>query len=232
MYVETMTTEEKIKEFKRALDKVNEVSDRIMKRYVDKSRNLKNLKIDERFDFGIHKLNINNTIYYYHLSATRVSSLYQSKKIVNLSYMISLYTIQTHKNSPNKYIIVFKPTKENNTSDVITEIETHLISRYKERFLNDQTLFFEDTVQIYIKNNYTGVVCDLINGEVVKLTSDGVNLGIRVDKDTIKLKTFITEEQLREDQMLWSKYGELWSAHIDSLKYMIEHPYKYNELIC
>ena len=71
-----MTTKEKIKEFKKALDKVNEVSDRIMKRYVDKSRNLKKLKMDERFDFGIHKLIINNTVYYYHLSATRVSNLY------------------------------------------------------------------------------------------------------------------------------------------------------------
>lgn len=237
MYVETMTTEEKIREFKKASDKIHEVSGRILDRYLTKRR----MGNNEEIDLGIRKLTVNNTVYYYHTYAVKSPNMNQSRFIVNLSYTFDLYTIQTHQNTNKKYIISFDESFKYwyqhgigvENRNIITEIEMHLISRYRERFLKDQTLSLDYALQKYVeRKNLSGAVCDLpekqnpkvVGDEVVEITEDGVALGIRVNKDTVKLKTFITEEQLRENQMLWSKYGSIWQEHNKKIEYSIDHP--------
>ncbi len=238
MYVETMTTEEKIREFTKAFDKINEVSERILNRYLTKRK----MKNNEEIDFGLHKLVINNTVYYYHLCAVKSPNINKSKYVTNLSYRIFVYTIQTHRDSVRKYIIAFYPIKTKafkdisdlSDSDTITEIEIHVVSRYKERFLKEVGEVTLEDIHQYMKNNSVGVVyndnkVDPIapGNKIAKITNDGIALGIRVNKNTIKLKTFIIEEQLRGSQELWSKYGELWNAHKKLERYCLDNPLNY-----
>lgn len=204
-----MTTNEKLAEFQRAFEKISTVLDRILNRL-----NLNNLKLDQETSLGLHKLNVNGTDYYYYPIVVKQRCHDPGSKY-SLAVKCFYYTIQAHECNNRKYVIVFYPNLvENRTPKVsrIEEIEGHVFARYKERFLKDLDSSFNDAITKYLINNVDGKI-DIFGRddmEVAKISNDGISLGMIIDNYMLQLKTFIVEEQLRENQKLWSKYGNMW----------------------
>jgi hypothetical protein len=202
MYVETMTTEEMMKEFQKAYDKIEEVAYRIMSR----SKLIKGKEVD----LGTRKLTINGTEYFYILSAKKAKKKYCGENIVSTT--IIPYTIQTHNDNGNRFVIMFDLSTGNK---LIREIEYHVFVRYRQRFLSNNTKLSLDNycIREFLKRNKDGMLkMDNETKEVIRVVPDGLMLGEMIDPQFHKFRTFIIEEQLRKDQMLWSKYGELWKA--------------------
>lgn len=217
MYVETMKTDEKFKEFQRAFNKILDVSHKIIER--QNLNKVKPINSEGLVDLGIHRLFISGTEYFYYLYAYKVK---RNRGKYILAWSAFPYTIQTHKESRNKYIITFHSYENvNNNPEMssptcinqIVEIEYHLIKRYSERFLGDAKIDCDTALELFIKNNFDGFIYIFNNKtEASRVSEDGISLGDVIDPRIIKLKTFITFDMLRGNQVLWDKYGNLWNT--------------------
>lgn len=229
-----MTTEEKLNEFERAFNKIAETVERIVER-----TNLNKIKlVDRKIHLGIHKLNILGTEYFYSMYIIKTRN---TNKLMYGKYKIAYdflpYTIQTHKESGNKYIISFGDLKRKPedylpgisstlSTNMIVEYEYHVIKRYAERFLKDFNINTEEALSRFLETNQDGII--QFYGEnknlVARVSEDGICLGLKIDDSLLKFKTFITERDLRENQKSWSKYGKMWTLFTEFRKYELKNP--------
>ena len=215
MYIETMTVDEKVKELQKASDKIYDVALRIVDRILNK------LKKGETKDLGTRKLTIDGTEYYYILSAEKAKNKINGCR--HYSTQLIPYTIQTHSKNGLKYVVNFDFTHDN---CVINEYEYHVFVRYRERFLNnDHSLSLDNyCIESFFKRNNYGLKSMTEEG-FISIISDGILLGTTKDPRLYNYKTFIVEEQLREDQVLWSKYSEPWQRATQLLNELYKDPY-------
>ena len=215
MYIETMTVNEKIKELTLATDKLFEVGNRVAERYQNK------LKKGEYKDLGTRRLVINGTEYFYILSVAKAKNRINGDRKYE-TRMIT-YTIQTHSKNGLKYVVCFHCI---NGITQISEYEYHVFVRYRERFLdNDHSLSLDNyCIETFLKRNKHGII-RLTEEGFINIVPDGILLGTINDPRLFNYKTFIVEEQLREDQKLWSKYSEPWLSATQEFNDIKNDPY-------
>lgn len=204
MYIETMTVSEKLAELRKANYRLCEVG----KRIVDRAQ--KKMKKGETRDLGTRRLVVNGTEYFYILSTDKARNKIDGTRYYSMK--IFPYTIQTHSSNGLKYVVSFDfSQEEKNGIERISEYEYHVFVRYRERFLNnDRSLSLDNyCIESFFRRNSGGIMTFTDRG-IVNIVPDGILLGTVEDSRLYNYKTFIVEEQLKGDQLLWSKYGELW----------------------
>ena len=81
----------------------------------------------------------------------------------------------------------------------------HFFERYRERFLNNESLGMRDTIYTYFKSNQGGsfmpVPSNKYKNSFYCAVHDGVALGTLINEEIILVKTFITYEMLKGDQI-------------------------------
>lgn len=122
------------------------------------------------------------------------------KKTNGLGVDYSLYTIIRNKYSGKKMILYF-PTLDEDNKDYIIIYENHLLKRYRERFLGlgPEEIDFETLADKFIRDNRTTTVNNN-NGNLEGRMLNGVILGNYQDEYTVRFKTFIAEDMLRDYQ--------------------------------
>ena len=82
---------------------------------------------------------------------------------------------------------------------------SHFFERYRERYLKDQSADIKDTVFSYFKANqggtFTPVPSDKYKDSFYCAVNDGVALGSKINDKILLVKTFITYEMLRGEQI-------------------------------
>ena len=146
----------------------------------------------------------------------RLSPMYFQSSITKLNYCLMLYCLGKQDFKRNSALFnlfayfykdyglyAFFPTGKRFES--LSVYTPHFFDRYQERFLKDSSLKRTEVMQIFFLNNYTGVPITLGNEKYpnfVFLTSkDGVQLGLKYSSDILELKTFLSQEQLKGDQI-------------------------------
>lgn len=224
-----MTTQEKLIEFQKAYEKILVVTNRIVKRI-----NLNKIKSDQKIHYGIHRLIISGTEYFYSMYILKMRNttnpMYGKYKVI---YDFLPYTIQTHRKSGNKYIISFGDLKRKpedyfskyrptgSSANMIVEYEYHVFKRYAERFLEDLKMDAPEALEKFLITNQDGIIQYYGKDKklVARVSENGICLGVVVDDSLLKFKTFITEKDLRENQRMWSKYGDMWTSFIKLREY-------------
>lgn len=222
MYLETMTVDEKVEELQKVENKLFKIGKSIVDRAQYK------IKKGETKDLGTKRVVINGTEYFYILSTKKA----KNKINGTIYYSMDLipYTIQTHSSNGLKYVVSFDFSQRKNNGIVrISEYEYHVFVRYRERFLNNNSSLSLDNycIERFFRRNNDGVLTFTDRG-IVNIVPDGILLGTIEDSRLYNYKTFIVEEQLKEDQMLWSKYGELWEKYKTVSNTINNDPYLIN----
>ncbi len=82
---------------------------------------------------------------------------------------------------------------------------SHFFERYRERFLKDESTGIKDTVFSYFKANqggaFTPVPSEKYKDSYYCAVNDGVALGTKINDKILLVKTFITYEMLRGEQI-------------------------------
>jgi hypothetical protein len=79
-------------------------------------------------------------------------------------------------------------------------------------------------IETFLKRNKQGII-RLTEEGFINIVPDGILLGTINDPRLFNYKTFIVEEQLREDQKLWSKYSEPWLSATQEFNDIKNDPY-------
>ena len=107
----------------------------------------------------------------------------------------------------------FFPIGENFESLIV--YTPHFFDRYQERFLKDSSLEKSKVMQEFFINNSTAHPVRIGNEKYPDFTfmssKDGVQLGVTLPSGVLEVRTFLSQEQLKNDQIDIDKnnYNEL-----------------------
>ena len=206
MIVETMNESEMIK----YLSKIENEICPIVKRIVERSCLHK--KKGQWVSLGTRSKVIKDNRYYYSIKAQRASV--NNRPMFNIEFVP--YVVLT-RDTGKRCIVSFDTQRERKSLRIY---EFHVFERYRERFLKDINISLADSIRIFFERNNLGFIRISPGGhEYAKTVNDGVLLcdedfkRPKGSEDTTHWKTFITEEMLKKEQSLLSKYGEVWRKH-------------------
>lgn len=139
-----------------------------------------------------------------------------NKKLAEDAACVAVSEVQTNEGT---YVYKYVVAREHN----IYVFPPHFFSRYRSRFLKDDTMSKQELINQFIKNSYIGIVLILGTGQDKCALSfqDGYAIGDIISrKERIYMfKTFISKDLLRKDQQFAKLYDQLQEQNL--LNYIV-----------
>jgi len=225
MLVDTMTHIEKLIEVEK--DYRSFSYSRLQRLAADYEKERRKKKIDKAAKFTrTYKLRSpNKNFWLYHFNKDPVFKKY--KKVTDCAF--TMYTFYINPKGFQVFKIV--PTTTGAGIQTITTYNSHVFKRYAERTGADFTQPLK-TAQQFFKNNPSSISKGF-DKKVIGICSDGLLLGSYLDSNVI-FKTFITKEQMKQDQKgeekemlegIESNVIELLNSNTFDLKDRLEYEY-------
>lgn len=213
MLTDRMTTKEIVAEIKRDNNFISDASNREVERnYNAYHAKLKMLK------------KMHPEYNYYVLGVKKI----KCPKSQNVYYMIMGY------NLPNKEFIIQKigiMTDRNGKRQLVTAsyddilgervyiYSSHLLSRYRERYLKNESIDFDELVKKFIFDSKNGMLTSRIQWNfkrksnpdektAAEITQIGCNLGVVDESGTVIFKTFVSSDMLKDNQQFDIEVGD------------------------
>jgi len=184
MILDSMSYEEKSKYLNKVREKIHRISDSIV------FRTCKYLKKNEWKFLGFHNVTVDGDCYTYLIKVRRLRNNYD---VVIFAY------VYINRNNGSRYLLGFLPSDDK----IIYTYDLHVFERYRERFLQDNSLSINDTIRKFFTRNEAGCYLSLETGAAY-VVPDGVLLSYEDLKISsiivVRYKTFITEAMLKADQ--------------------------------
>lgn len=149
--------------------------------------------------------------------------------IVNKEFICSCYGMMTDRNGKRQ--LVTASFDEVNGSKVFI-YSSHLLSRYRERYLGNREMDFDELVKSFIKDTRNGKLSSRIHWNfkrksnpsektAVEVTTIGCNMGEDKGNGWIIFKTFVPKDQLKELQEEYIHSGDImvniFDMYVDDL---------------
>lgn len=184
MILDSMSHEEKSKYLNKVREKISRISDSIV------FRTCKHLKKNEWKFLGFHNITVDDDCYTYLIKVRRLRNNYD---VVIFAY------VYINRNNGSRYLLGFLPSDDK----IIYTYDLHVFERYRERFLQDNSLSINDTIRKFFTRNEAGCYLSVETGAAY-IVPDGVLLSYEDLKISsimvVRYKTFITEAMLKADQ--------------------------------
>lgn len=143
------------------------------------------------------------------------------KKLAEDAACIAVTQVQTDEGT---YVYEYVVAGDHN----IHIFPPHFFSRYRSRFLKDDSLGKQELINQFIKNSYIGIMHITPTGQEKCALSfqDGYAIGdiISRKEHIYILKTFISKDLLREDQRFARLYDQLQEQNLLNYIISLNHP--------
>lgn len=146
------------------------------------------------------------------------------KKLAEDAACIAVTQVQTDEGT---YVYEYVVAGDHN----IHIFPPHFFSRYRSRFLKDDSLGKQELINQFIKNSYIGIMHITPTGQEKCALSfqDGYAIGdiISRKEHIYMLKTFISKDMLKEDQQFAKLYDQLQEQNLLNYIVRLDNPGKF-----
>lgn len=146
------------------------------------------------------------------------------KKLAEDAACIAVTQVQTDEGT---YVYEYVVAGDHN----IHVFPPHFFSRYRSRFLKDDTMSKQELINQFIKNSYIGIMHITPTGQEKCALSfqDGYAIGdiISRKEHIYILKTFISKDMLKEDQQFAKLYDQLQEQNLLNYIVRLDNPGKF-----
>lgn len=146
------------------------------------------------------------------------------KKLAEDAACIAVTQVQTDEGT---YVYEYVVAGDHN----IHVFPPHFFSRYRSRFLKDDSLGKQELINQFIKNSYIGIMHITPTGQEKCALSfqDGYAIGdiISRKEHIYILKTFISKDMLKEDQQFAKLYDQLQEQNLLNYIVRLDNPGKF-----
>ncbi len=115
------------------------------------------------------------------------------------------YTIYAYQLKKDGFYAFFYVSDHDTSKDCWMVYTPHFFNRYRERFLKDMSMEKSEVMNQFFLRNYRTMNYDQDNPDypngTMSLSQDGIGLGVRNEDTYAEIKTFISLEMLKGDQV-------------------------------
>lgn len=146
------------------------------------------------------------------------------KKLAEDAACIAVTQVQTDEGT---YVYEYVVAGEHN----IHVFPPHFFSRYRSRFLKDDTMSKQELINQFIKNSYIGImhISSSLQEKCAMSFQDGYAIGDIISRREriYMLKTFISKDMLKEDQQFAKLYDQLQEQNLLNYIVKLDNPGKF-----